>query len=85
MDWNWFWQELEPEPELTEGTVVSGVVDSIKDYGLFVSLPGRKTGLLHVSEIGDGKTGDLRKRFDLGSPIDVQILSIDHGNTKRSR
>ena len=68
---------MEPEPELTEGTVVSGLVDSIKDYGIFVGLPGRKTGLLHVSEIGDGKTGDLRKRFALGSPVDVQILSID--------
>ena len=68
---------MESEPELTEGTVVSGVVDSIKDYGLFVSLPGRKTGLLHVSEIGDGKTGDLRKRFEVGSSIDVQVLSID--------
>ncbi len=67
----------EEGPELIEGSVVSGVIDSIKDYGLFVSLPGRKSGLLHVSEIGDGKTGDLRKRFDLGSPIDVQILSID--------
>ncbi len=75
---------MEPEPELTEGTVVSGVVDSIKDYGVFVSLPGRKSGLLHVSEIGDGKTGDLRKRFELGSPIDVQILSIDQETKKIS-
>jgi len=69
--------DAEPQPELTEGSVVSGMVDSVKDYGVFVSLPGRKTGLLHVSEIGDGKTGDLRKRFPLGSPIEVQVLSID--------
>jgi small subunit ribosomal protein S1 len=69
--------DAEQEPELTEGSVVSGVVDSVKDYGVFVSLPGRKSGLLHSSEIGDGKTGDLRKRFDVGSSIDVQVLSID--------
>ncbi len=74
----------EPEPALTEGTVVSGVVDSVKDYGIFVSLPGRKTGLLHVSEISDGKTGDLRKRFALGSTIEVQILSIDNETQKVS-
>jgi small subunit ribosomal protein S1 len=75
---------VEPEPALTQGTVVSGVVDSIKDYGIFVSLSGRKTGLLHVSEISDGKTGDLRKRFALGSTIDVQILSIDPETQKIS-
>ncbi len=75
---------VEGEPALTEGTVVPGVVDSIKDYGIFVSLPGRKTGLLHVSEISDGKTGDLRKRFALGSSIEVQILSIDSETQKIS-
>ncbi len=75
---------MEPEPAVTEGTVVSGVVDSVKDYGIFVSLPGRKTGLLHVSEISDGKTGDLRKRFALGSEIEVQILSIDPETQKIS-
>jgi small subunit ribosomal protein S1 len=75
---------MEPEPALTQGTVVAGVVDSIKDYGIFVSLPGRKTGLLHVSEISDGKTGDLRKRFALGSEIEVQILSIDTETQKIS-
>ncbi|MBI5252770.1 MAG: S1 RNA-binding domain-containing protein, partial [Desulfomonile tiedjei] len=63
--------------ELREGDVVTGEVDSVKDYGLFVTLPGGKSGLLHVSEVGDGRTGDLRSRFAVGSSIQVQILAVD--------
>jgi len=30
-----------------------------------------------VSEITDAKTGDLRNRFPVGSPIEVQVKSTD--------
>jgi small subunit ribosomal protein S1 len=70
--------------EFREGDVVTGEVDSVKDYGIFVVLPGGKSGLLHVSEIGDGKTGDLRSRFSLGAKIQVQVLSVDAGTGKIS-
>jgi small subunit ribosomal protein S1 len=81
-------QGLEEEgssaPELKQGDVVTGIVDSIKDYGVFVSLPSARSGLLHVSEIGDRKTGDLRNRFQTGSSIEVQILGIDPETKKIS-
>jgi small subunit ribosomal protein S1 len=72
------------QPELKEGDVVTGTVDSIKDYGLFVTLPGGKSGLLHISEIGDKKTGDLRNRFQVGSSLEVQILGVDSETKKIS-
>jgi predicted RNA-binding protein with RPS1 domain len=59
-------------------------VDSVKDYGVFVTLPGGKSGLLHISEIGDGKTGDLRNRFPAGASVDVQVLNVDHESGKIS-
>ncbi len=77
-------EEALSQPELKEGDVVAGVVDSIKDYGVFVSLPGGRSGLLHVSEIGDRKTGDLRNRFQVGSSLEVQILGIDPETKKIS-
>jgi len=72
------------QPELKEGDVVTGTVDSIKDYGVFVSLPGGKSGLLHISEISDKKTGDLRNRFQVGSSLEVQILGVDSETKKIS-
>ena len=69
---------------ISEGDVVTGTVDSIKDYGIFFSLPGGRSGLLHVSEIGDERRGDLRGRFPVGSSAQVQILSIDPESQKIS-
>lgn len=75
----------EGAPELNEGQVVSGVVDSVKDYGVFVSLPGGKSGLLHLSEIAGAKAGgDLRQRFAPGGTIDVEIIAIDPESKKIS-
>ncbi len=69
--------EETPAVELTKGAVVMGTVDAVKDYGVFVAFPGGKSGLLHVSQIPGGSRGDLRKRFQVGSPIEVEILEID--------
>lgn len=72
-------------PPLTEGDVVAGTVDSVKDYGVFLSLPGGKSGLLHVSEIADSKSGgDLRHRFAPGSMVEVEVLAIDPDSKKIS-
>jgi small subunit ribosomal protein S1 len=70
--------------ELKEGEVVTGTIDTVKDYGVFVSLPGGRSGLLHVSEIGEAQAGDLRKRFPQGSPVEVQVLAIDEQSKKIS-
>jgi small subunit ribosomal protein S1 len=77
-------EEGSAQPELKVGDIVTGTVDSIKDYGVFVSLPGARSGLLHISEVGDKKTGDLRTRFQTGSSIQVQILGIDPETKKIS-
>ncbi|AFM25535.1 30S ribosomal protein S1 [Desulfomonile tiedjei] len=77
-------EESEGHAALQSGDVVEGTVESVKDYGVFVSLPGNKTGLLHVSEIGDGRSGDLRGRFPLDSRLQVQVLSIEPDSGKIS-
>ena len=39
---------------------------------------------MHVSEIGQGRGGDLRRRFPVGSEIVVQVLSVDPASDKIS-
>lgn len=70
-------EDDESVKDLAPGEVVSGTVDSVKEYGVFVTLRGGKTGLLHVSQIEGGGRGDLRKRFAPGASIDVEVLDID--------
>jgi len=68
--------------QLNVGDMVTGIVDSVQEYGVFITLPGGKTGLLHVSEIPDAKRGDLKRRFPQGSPIEVEILEINPETNK---
>ena len=49
-----------------KGEVVSGTVEAVKEYGVFIGLPGGVSGLLHVSEIPEGRRGDLTKRYPVG-------------------
>lgn len=77
-------QAEEAVPELNSGDIVDGVVDSVKDYGVFVGLPGGKSGLLHVSQIEEGRAGDLRKKFPVGSKIQAQVLTVDGESGKIS-
>jgi small subunit ribosomal protein S1 len=77
----------EPEesgPQFHTGDIIEGIVDSVKDYGVFVGFSGGKSGLLHVSQIEDGRGGDLRRRFPVGSRIQTQVLAIDPDSGKIS-
>jgi small subunit ribosomal protein S1 len=72
--------EAEGEAEgIKEGAMVTGTVDAVKPYGVFVVLPGGKTGLLHVSEMAGDTSGDLRRKYPPGSSITVQVLKVDPG------
>mgnify|MGYP006294446433 FL=1 len=70
------------EEALKEGAVLTGTIDAVKPYGLFVVLPGGKTGLLHISEMAGDTTGDLRRKYPPGSTLTVQVLKKDAGTGK---
>lgn len=70
-------EDLEAKRALVPGSRMEGVIESVKEYGVFLSLPGGAQGLLHVSEIDDSKKTDLRKRFPKGSRCEVEILTVD--------
>jgi len=71
------WGSEEAPVEIAEGTVVNGEIQAIKDYGVFVNLPGGKTGLLRNVEIGDFSARELRKKYPVGSTITVKVISIE--------
>ncbi len=64
--------------EIKAGETVTGVIDSVQDYGVFVKLPGDKTGLLHLSEIENPKSMELKRRFPVGGFVEVKVLSVDN-------
>ncbi len=61
---------------MAEGTVVTGKVKNITDYGVFVDLGGID-GLLHVSDLVWGRVPHPSTVVKPGEDIQVQILKFD--------
>ncbi len=61
---------------LAVGSVVEGVVRSMRPFGAFVDIGGID-GLLHVSEIGYGNISHPRDVLSVGQTIQVQVIRID--------
>jgi small subunit ribosomal protein S1 len=61
---------------LTEGSVVTGRVKNVTDYGVFVDLGGMD-GLLHVSDLVWGRVPNPSSLVKPGDEIDVQVLKFD--------
>ncbi len=55
--------------EFAVGDIVEGIVTGITKFGAFVELPGKKVGLVHISEVGD-----FIKEKD---SVKVKVISIE--------
>jgi len=62
--------------DLQEGTVVTGTVRSLTDYGAFVDIGG-VDGLLHVADISWGHVKKPADVISVGQKLDVKILKTD--------
>jgi small subunit ribosomal protein S1 len=58
------------------GTVVSGVVTNITDFGLFVEVEEGIEGLVHVSEISRKKIKDPSEMFKEGVTIQAKVIHV---------
>jgi small subunit ribosomal protein S1 len=70
------------------GQVISGTVDRIESYGLFVQVDGTKgragRGLLPATELGAPRGTDLRKAFPLGTKLRAKVIEIGEGRMRLS-
>ena len=60
---------------ISEGDVIDGTVKNVTDFGAFIDLGGAD-GLLHISEMGWGRTESPKKAFKPGDTVRVMIKSI---------
>ncbi len=61
---------------LHEGSVVTGTVKNLTDYGAFVDLGGID-GLLHVSDISYGRVTHPSEVLNVGDQVSVRVLKFD--------
>ena len=68
--------------EVTEGTVLKGIVKSIQPYGAFVEIGGGVVGLLHIEDMSVARIKTPRERVKIGQKINIMVKSIDKDQEK---
>ena len=63
--------------DLTVGAVLDGKVTGIMKFGAFVSLPGGKSGLVHISEIAYTYVNQVSDYLQVGQEVKVKVIGID--------
>lgn len=58
-------------------SILEGKVTGIMNFGAFVSLPGGKSGLVHISEIANSFVKDVHDHLQVGQQVKVKVLGIN--------
>ena len=58
-------------------SILEGKVTGIMNFGAFVSLPGGKSGLVHISEIANSFVKDVHDYLQVGQQVKVKVLGIN--------
>jgi small subunit ribosomal protein S1 len=66
-----------------EGSVVTGTVKNLTDYGAFIDLGGID-GLLHVSDMSHGRVNHPQEIVQPGDTITCRVLKLDKGKGRVS-
>ena len=66
--------------EFGVGSILEGKVTGITKFGAFVSLPGNKSGLVHISEIAYSYVNDVNEFLSDGQTVTVKVIGIDDNN-----
>ena len=59
------------------GSEIEGKVTGISNFGAFVELPEKNTGLVHISQIADTYVTDVSKHVNVGDTVKVKVLGIN--------
>ena len=74
---------LTEEPEV--GKIYNGTVVTIKDFGAFVNIMPGIDGMLHISQIVEGRRlKKVEEVLHVGDKVRVRLVAIDHGKLSLS-
>lgn len=70
-------QATPSERGIVPGARVTGKVERLEKFGVFVFLAPGRTGLIPSSETGVEKEADLARTFPVGGDVEVVVLEVD--------
>jgi polyribonucleotide nucleotidyltransferase len=79
---NWI-RDIVAEPEV--GVIYDGKVVKVVDFGAFVNFLGPRDGLVHISEMAEGRVEKVTDVVNEGDQVKVKLIGIDdRGKVKLS-
>ena len=72
-----FNQKIRSINDVKEGQLLPGIVNNITNFGCFVDIGIKESGLIHVSNLADAFVKDISEHVHLHQQIIVKVLEID--------
>ncbi len=70
--------------QLEKGQIVEGTVSGIATFGAFVDIGVGRDGLVHISELTEGRIAKVEDAVKVGDKVKVRVLEVDPGNKRIS-
>jgi small subunit ribosomal protein S1 len=81
-------KRLQPDPwtlvdnKYQVGQLVQGKITNVVDFGAFARLEPGVEGLIHISELAEGKVGPLSSVVKKGDELTLRIISLNAGRRR---
>jgi uncharacterized protein len=72
-----FNQNLKTIADVKEGQLLPGIINNITNFGCFVDIGIKESGLIHVSNLSDTFVKDINAIVQLNQQIIVKVLEVD--------
>ena len=72
-----FNQNIKSITDLHEGQLLPGIVNNITNFGCFVDIGIKESGLIHISNLSDTFVKDVNEHVSLQQQIVVKVLEVD--------
>ena len=72
-----FNQNIKSLNDLKEGQLLPGIVNNITNFGCFVDIGIKESGLVHVSNLADKYVSDVNEIVNLHQHVIVKVLEVD--------
>ena len=72
-----FNQNIKTINDLEEGQLLPGIVNNVTNFGAFVDIGIKESGLIHVSNLSDTFVSDVNAHVSLHQQVIVKVLDLD--------
>lgn len=69
------WQEVADKYPVD--STIKGTITRFSPFGAFVQLPDELSGLIHLSEIAEGKVENAEDYLEVGQEVEAKVINID--------